>query len=160
MGKAVIFRDTIIKPVLIKMGLYSKSAEELLLGTAIQESVNFQYREQISGGPALGYFQMEPKTHDDIWDNFLKYRTNLSSNIASFMTSESADKLKELKENDKYSVAMARAHYMRVSAPLPNAGDIEAQAKYWKKYYNTPLGKGRPSEYVEKWKKHMVSVAT
>lgn len=47
------------------MGLHSMAAEQLLLGTAIQES-HLKYRRQI-GGPALGYFQVGTNTQDDIW---------------------------------------------------------------------------------------------
>lgn len=158
MNKTVVFRNTVIKPVLIKLGLGGDAAEELLLGTAVQESLNFRYRTQLGGGPAKGYFQMEPATHDDIWDNFLKYRQKLSNDVASFLSKKGADKITELENNDKYAAAMARVHYLRVAAPLPKAGDINAQANYWKQYYNTPLGKGKPYEYIEKWNKFVLAV--
>jgi hypothetical protein len=158
MNKAIIFRNTVIRPVLTKLGLGGQDAEELLLGTAVQESLNLQYRTQVGGGPAKGYFQMEPSTHDDIWANFLKYRQNLSSDVLSFLSSKNANKITELENNDKYAAAMARIHYLRVPAPLPKAGDIIAQANYWKQYYNTPLGKGKPHEYVEKWNKYVLGI--
>jgi hypothetical protein len=50
---------------------------------------------------------------------------------------------------------MARIHYMRVPAALPKAGDVSGQANYWKQYYNTPLGKGKPQEYIEKWQHYL-----
>ena len=158
MSKAIIFRDTVIRPVLVKLGLGGQAAEELLLGTAVQESLNFQYRTQVGGGPAKGYFQMEPSTHDDIWENYLKYRQKLSQDVNSFLPSKNPNKIMELENNDKYAAAMARIHYMRVAAPLPKAGDVIAQANYWKQYYNTSLGKGKPHEYVEKWKKYVLGV--
>ena len=142
--------------MLAKLGLGGAATEELLLGTAVQESLNFQYRRQIGGGPARGYFQMEPSTHDDIWDNYLKYRQKLSNDVLSFLSSKSANKIMELETNDKYAAAMARIHYLRVAAPLPKAGDIIAQANYWKQHYNTPLGKGLPHEYIEKWNKFVL----
>ncbi|GGB21958.1 hypothetical protein GCM10007414_39210 [Agarivorans gilvus] len=135
----------------MKIGGANLAAEELLLGTAVQESLNFMYRSQVGGGPAKGYFQMEPATHDDIWDNFLKYRKGLAKDVISFLSSPNANKITELENNDKYAAAMARTHYMRVPAALPKAGDIKAQANYWKQYYNTPLGKGLPHEYIDKW---------
>ncbi len=156
MNKANSFRKTVIQPVLIRLGTVDLAAEELLLGTAVQESLNFMYRSQVGGGPAKGYFQMEPATHDDIWDNYLKYRKNVASTVVSFLSNPTADKILELETNDKYAAAMARVHYMRVSAPLPKAGDVAAQARYWKQHYNTPLGKGVPHEYVEKWNKYVI----
>lgn len=158
MNKAIIFRNDVIKPVLARLGVSSIAAEELLLGTAVQESLNLKYRRQIGGGPARGYFQMETSTHDDIWLNYLKYRKELSAGIVSFLSSKDANKISELETNDKYAAAMARVHYMRVAEPLPEAGDIAGQANYWKQYYNTPLGKGTPSEYIEKWNKYVLDV--
>jgi len=145
------FRQNVIRPVLEGLGKAGDAAEELLLGTAVQESLNFKYRKQMGGGPAKSYFQMEPGTHNDIWDNYLKYKPELASKVSSFLSSPDADKINELEHNDRYAVAMARVHYMRKPDALPDVGDVTAQAKYWKKHYNTHLGKGEPHEYIEKW---------
>ena len=51
---------------------------------------------------------------------------------------------------------MARIRYLRVAESIPKAGDIKAQANYWKKHYNTPLGKGLPSEYITKWNRYVL----
>lgn len=150
MNKATTFLDSVIQPVLDEMGKPSQAAAELLLGTAVQESLNFQYRRQMNGGPARGYYQMEPNTHDDIWQNYLRYRSPLAKLIEAFLNDQE-DKLFALENNDRYATAMARIHYMRVPDPLPKVGDIEAQARYWKKFYNTPLGAGQPHEFIEKW---------
>lgn len=150
-----LFLKNIIKPTLLKIGLSSKKAEILLLGTAIQES-RLKYRQQLGGGPALSYFQIEPATHDDIWDNYLSYRGELALKVKSLMTTE--DKLKELKENDAYACAIARIHYLRAPAALPEANDANAQAQYWKTYYNTPLGKGTVQEFIHNWQTYGVSI--
>lgn len=146
------FLVSVIRPTLIKLGLHSPAAEQLLLATAIQES-HLVYRKQISG-PALSYFQIEPKTHNDMWDNFLKFRPQLSSKVVQLMTKPNADKIKELEKNDAYAAAMARIRYLRVPAPMPPANDIKKMAAYWKRYYNTPLGKGKESEFIGNWKKY------
>ena len=117
----------------------------------MQESMNFKYRRQIGGGPARGFYQMEPATHDDIWNNYLKYHSKLAKKVEKMLSSAGANKIAELENNDRYATAMARVHYLRVSEPLPAAGDTKAQAEYWKEHYNTPLGKGKVSEYIEKW---------
>ena len=57
----------IIEPVLSRLHAASPAARALLLGTAAQESAMGRYIRQLRGGPALGIFQMEPATHDDIW---------------------------------------------------------------------------------------------
>jgi len=156
--KLEAFRVDVIQPVLKEMDLYSLAAEELLLGTAVQESLHFTYRTQMGGGPAKSYFQIEPATHDDIWNNFLRYKTELADKVMATLTAPDADKLDELENNDCYAAAMARVHYYRVPKALPEAGDVRGQARYWKRYYNTELGKGKVSEYVEKWELYVADV--
>ncbi len=143
------FRKVIIRPALEAIDLHSEAAEELLLGTAMQES-RLTYLKQLGDGPALGLFQMEPLTHDDIWDNFLVYRESLGLKV-SRLSDDLLDNPEIMIWNLYYAAAMCRVHYFRVSAPLPDQGDIPAQAAYWKKYYNTPLGAGTEQEYLHSW---------
>lgn len=143
-----------IRPVLAQIGLHSEEAEELLLGTALVES-DLKHRIQVGGGPGRGYFQMEATTHDDIWENFLKFRKSLGEKISKLLSKPDADKLAELETNDRYAIAMARVHYLRVAEPLPKSGEVQAMAAYWKKYYNTLLGKGTREQFIEKWNKAM-----
>jgi hypothetical protein len=151
--QATFFQCSIIQPTLRFLGLWRLAADELLLGTAIIES-NLIHRRQI-GGPARGFFQMEPRTHDDIWENFLKYRAQLADRVRRLLTSERDDRLVELEINDKYACAMARVHYLRVSAPLPQTGNVAAMAAYWKLHYNTLRGRGEVPEYIRRWKEVM-----
>ena len=146
------FLTTVIRPTLIEIGLHSAVAEQLLLGTAMQES-DLVHRHQMGNGPARSFFQMEPATHNDIWQNFLKFRKELADKIANLLTSPTADKIKELENNDRYACAMARVHYLRVPEALPAADDIEAIANYWKNHYNTLLGAGTAAQFIAKWRK-------
>ena len=59
------------------------------------------------------------------------------------------DLVDQLKGNLYYAVAMCRIHYYRVSEALPN--DLEGMARYWKKYYNTELGKGTVEEFIHNY---------
>jgi len=156
LNKLILFKNTTIRPALSSIGAGGPAAEELLLGTAVQESLCLKYRRQQGGGPAISYFQIEPNTHDDVWTNFIDYRPKLQEKVLALLTSKDADKISELENNDKYAAAIARIIYMRVSSPLPPKVDIVKQANYWKAYYNTLLGKGKPSEYIEKWNKYVL----
>jgi hypothetical protein len=147
---AVHFLHEAVRPALLRIDFWHPAAEELLLGTALVES-GLMYRRQIGGGPGRGLFQMEPATHDDIWKNFLNYRPGLSKSILSLVRSPGAELIKELENNDRYASAMARAHYLRAPAPLPEASRTEAMANYWKQYYNTPHGAGTVSKYIQTW---------
>ncbi|MBF0148367.1 MAG: hypothetical protein HQL85_19610 [Magnetococcales bacterium] len=72
--------EFVIRPALQRLGLWSEEAEQLVVGTGIQES-GLRHLRQIGGGPGLGIWQMEPKTHADIWDNFLHFRAKLGLKI-------------------------------------------------------------------------------
>ncbi len=144
------FTKHIIRPALKAIDLHSVAAEELLLGTAIQES-RLTYLVQIGGGPALGVFQMEPATHDDIQGNYLAYRQDLTDKVAA---SCGVYKSREMVWNLKYAAVMCRIHYYRVPAALPEAGNVSRQAEYWKKHYNTVAGAGTEQEYMANWHKY------
>jgi len=145
-----VFAQTVIRPSLITIALWNPAAEQLLLGTAIHESERFQFRKQ-KNGPALGLFQMEPYTHNDVWTTYLRYRPTLASQVTSLLTNPRANKLQELEFNDKYAAAMARIKYARSNAPLPLVNNIPAMAMYWKQYYNTAEGKGTPKQFIDDW---------
>lgn len=143
-------REAIIRPTLKKIGLWSEAAENLLLGTAAQESQMGRYLRQIGGGPGLGIFQVEPSTHDDIWDNYLIYRGPLLSAVTK-LTVLQMPRTQQLVWNLLYATAIARVHYLRIKDPLPDANDVSALGCYWKNWYNTHLGKGTVEEFVKSY---------
>ncbi len=143
-----------IRPALNHIGKYSQAAEELLVGTAAQES-NLTHRRQLGGGPARGLFQMEPATHNDIWTNYLRYHADLSAKVTSLLSSPTANKVADLENNDKYAAAMCRVHYLRAQTALPAAGDVQAMARYWKQHYNTYSGAGTTEEFVGNWNRYV-----
>lgn len=138
------FRLQIVRPTLERIGLHSQAAENLILGTALQES-RLKYLRQLGTGPALGVMQMEPATYWDIQHNYLKYQTALAIKVHGLTSSDDLA-VTELVGNLPYAVAMARVHYRRVSAALPAAIDGRGLAAYWKQYYNTPAGAGTVEE--------------
>lgn len=146
------FRALIIRPACAALSLGGDAAEELLLGTAIQESGCGQFLHQEGGGPALGVFQMEPEDHDDIWRNYLPGRPALSAAVKA-MLPPGADRLGQLVSNLVYAAAMARIHYARVPEMLPASGDLKGQAAYYKAHYNTAGGAATPAEYIANWQR-------
>lgn len=149
-------RTLVIRPVLREIGLWSPTAENLVLGTGITES-RLKYVKQLGTGPALGIFQMEPFTHNDIWRTSLwgKPMGTVIGNLIRPFTGIAPSPL-HLITNLAYAAAMCRAHYWRILAPLPE-NNAMALAKYWKQYYNTPLGAGT----VEKaWPAFEIAVST
>lgn len=140
-------RELIIKPTLISLQLYSESAVELLVFTCAAESKGGTYIKQLKG-PALGIFQIEPATYNDLWQNYIKHRPDLtlimSLNFnANFMPDE-----ERMIYDLRYSCAMARIFYRRVPEVLPAADDIDGMWAYYKRYYNTHLGKATKQHAV------------
>lgn len=139
-----------IRPALATIDNGGAAVEQLLLGTATQESMLI-YRQQLGGGPALGLFQMETVTHDDCWDNYLRFRPSLATLVRQTLGPGEQATAMTMKTNDRYAASMCRIRYVRAPAPLPPANDVRALAYYWKQYYNTPQGKGMPTEFIAKW---------
>jgi len=73
-------QQQVIYPALNKMGMWSEAAGELVLGTAIVES-NLTYLKQHGEGPALGLWQVEPATHEDLYANYLNFRPEMMSRL-------------------------------------------------------------------------------
>lgn len=140
------FRSLVIRPTLQALDLSSLAAERLLLGTAIAES-GLRHLKQIRG-PALGLYQMEPATHDDLWNSYLFRKPELAALIGGLVCAHGPPPADHLIWNLRYATAMARLLYWRRPEPLPPADDIEANAAYWLAHYNTPQGKGTRAHFL------------
>lgn len=159
-------QELVVKPTLRYLSPeipYSEEAVDLLMMTACHESNCGEYLKQING-PALGIYQMEPDTHDDIYGNYIGYRDELQALVINLpntvVDKESAILTDDLIHNLVYATAMARVHYYRVPSPLPvKSGQTElsyyrALAKYAKQHYNTRLGAAKEEDYYNAYKRH------
>ncbi|EKO3650578.1 hypothetical protein P0F15_000511 [Vibrio metschnikovii] len=154
--------ELVVRPELKRLGLHSEAAEQLIIGTIFTESLA-KYLKQHGSGPALGIIQMEPVTHNCIWTDYLKFRKPLAEKVlqaagSGFVAVNRSIPVhaNELISNLRYAVAMCRVHYLRVPNALPAAGDIHGLARYWKQHYNTPLGKGKVTDFVEKFPREIL----
>ena len=148
-------RDLVVRPALEAIGLGGPAAEELMIGTILQESGGGHWLHQMGAGSAIGICQMEPATHDDLWRNFLRSRSDLAAKIQRLMVEAQVgeDGASEMAGNLYYAVAMARLVYARVPEPLPPAGDLAAQAAYYKRHYNTADGAATAAQYMANWQR-------
>lgn len=119
--------------------LHSDAAVELLLGTAAVESQFGHYLRQTMG-PALGAFQVEPATFDWLQDKYLETIPDLCGREPA-----------ELEWDLRLSILVARLRYAAVREPIP--WGVGAMARYWKRHYNTPAGKGTPEKFVEAYRR-------
>jgi len=140
-----------VRPALTILGHSGLAAEQLVLGTGVQES-RLVAREQRGGGPALGLFQMEPATHDDCWTNYLNFSPQkpLADRVRQTLEAGQKPVAATLRANDRSTRAIWRAPYLRGRNSLPNANAVAAMANYWKHHYNTPAGAGKPQEFLGK----------
>jgi hypothetical protein len=147
--------DHVIRPVLKDMALWSPEAERLVLGTACAESDCGRWLKQRGGGPALGIFQCEPATHQDIWVNYLQFHTPLAQRVLRWSTSAGLGWPPEVPEPSElignlfYATAICRVHYLRDPDAIPDT--LLGQALYWKRCYNSLDGKGTVDGYIRKW---------
>lgn len=145
-------REFVVRPALAYIGMASPAAVQLVMATGDAES-GFQFIDQKTSGadkpgPAYGAFQMEGLTHDDIW-RWLGFRAELAQKVRQRMILGVSGP-EQMQGNMYYAAIMCRLHYARFSEALPELGDIGGMARYWKKYYNTPLGAGTEDGFRHK----------
>ena len=155
------FKDFIVKPTLIDMQSYnrkinSKSAQNLLLGTAAVESGMGHYLRQLKG-PARGPYQPEEATgYQDLWVNYILHRPKLITHLEKrFGPHNRADYIKVI-GNFYYATWICRLDYFREQEALPASEDVEGLAYYWKKYYNSKEGKGTVEHFIIKYEKFKI----
>jgi len=136
----------IIKWTLQELDMYSPEALEMVYKTGLAET-GYRHLEQIKG-PAIGFFQVEPATMNDTWDNYVMYRPDLKTKLWALGYDEK-DGVQRVMGSIILQVIFCRLKYRRSPKPLPACGDLEAQAKYWKSIYNSELGKGTIEHFME-----------
>lgn len=147
---------------------YARRVASLLLGTAATES-HFKYRRQrgydvLTDEGAWGFWQSEgPPLNDSLL--YLAKRPSMARRAAQWLYGRSdavwpyqghwnlPSVLRQLYNDDRLACLMARIHYMRFPEPVP-AG-LDAQAAYYKRYYNTELGAGSAAKYIQDYETHV-----
>lgn len=160
MIRAAHFRNLLVRPVLQRLSLanpklYSQAAENLLMGTAAQESGLGYNMHQIGGGPALGAFQIEPATFLDIMDRYLKRESNegIREQVEYFCyRGVKANDPQQLITNLPLGCAVARIRYWMEPDPLPDAFDLGGLAEYWDIHYNANPEHGTEQEFIENYR--------
>src|ERR1700722_17623196 len=122
---AAQFRSLIVKPALLELMLYSEDAIELLMFTCANESNGGTYIKQLTG-PALGIFQMEPNTYNDIWHNYIVNRHDLLLQLQHQFNINGIPDEHQLIYDLRFATVMARIHYARVKEPIPDMHDLDA----------------------------------
>ena len=127
-------RHFVVRPTLKHLNMWSMPAENLLLGTAARESgLGFHLKQ--ANHQALGIYQISPRMHRSIWDNFLAKQAELSSLVRGLASQREflSHPHSELATNLSYATAIAWMIYHRTGkaiAELPK-DDIQGLGKLW-----------------------------
>lgn len=133
------FRLDIIRPVLQITSLWSPSAENLLLGTALTES-NLQVVKQV-GGPALSFFQIEPSTYMDCVRYINLKNGNFKQSLLTACYLETWPAPDALIYHLRLATIIARVKYLMSPKQLPMSDDATGMYDMYKTVYNSSEGK-------------------
>lgn len=152
------FTDFVIVPTLESMprrSAFDLDAEiSLALMCAAHESHMGSFLKQVKG-PALGIYQMEPRTYKDIWINGVHDRPDIRGWLYSWACLGGpleVDEAEEMAWNHRYATVMFRAHFIRFKEAIPKK--LEEQALYLKKYWNV-TGKATAQEYLQDYRRYV-----
>ena len=140
----------IAEQVLKHMCVYSDEAMDLVMRIGAVESLYQNIEQQSESSPAVGFFQVELATSNDIYENYLMFRKHsmlpLVEQITGYAFADEPWNRFQIMSNIALQVALCRLKYLRVPHPIPKS--VNAQAEYWLKYYNGG-GKGTVDKFIE-----------
>ena len=129
-----VLTDWVVPAILfLPQELQSMARAQMTLGIGVVET-NYSDIVQV-GGPALSFWQVEPSTWEDLHQNFLSYRPDLTQSIQNCLNGE-PETVECLVDNPVYAALIASLIVYRAPPALPKYNDYEAQAYYWLTYYN------------------------
>lgn len=138
---ATDLRSLVIRPTLEQLDDWSPAAENLLLGTAAQESqLGFRLHDSHhQSDQGLGLYRISQHTHIQVWDKFLIAAPELASRLRGLASQQQFLKAphQELITNLSYATGVAWMIYKRHALALPDANDIEALGECWLQYFST-----------------------
>jgi len=157
------FRRLVLEPTLRRLAqveprLDVKAAHELLIGTAVKESL-LTYLRQLPDGPALGLYQMEPATHTDMRRWMMRPGREAWREAIDGYVGAGERPIDALVGDLRYATAMVRLRYWVRPAPLPAADDIMGLAHYWDRWYQTVVDEHEPKVWARLYRQHCLASA-
>ena len=123
-------------------GLY-ETAKEMIIETAIAETGLGQIEDKTAGA-GMGITQFDKLPFDDLKKRSLTYKDKILKDLGVDIT---LVEWEHLRYNSFLSLLFCRLLYKPFSEEIPK--DKLGRASYWKKYYNTKLGKGTIEHYMK-----------
>lgn len=128
------FRLLIVRPTLQKLGQWTPSLENLLIGTAAQAS---GLGARLSSPAGHGVYQISEQLHQAVWDGFLAFHEDLASSVRGLASQHDflSQPHDELIGNLRYATAIAWGVYARHGLTLPDDADLRTLAHCWHRYF-------------------------
>ena len=147
------FDALIVTPALAGLQLDTEGFHILINGTVAHESKGGTYIKQLQG-PALGICQMEPATHDSIWQAYLPNQSIISHRLMTLCSFARAPKSSQMINDMLYAVSMCAILYKwRIDSHRQDyPKTLEEAAEMWKAYYNTINGKGTVEQFCNDYR--------
>ena len=143
-------RTYVVADTLHYLDEWSQSGENLLVGTAIQESgLGFC----LKSGVRLGIYHLSPSHHRSIWDHYLVDHPEKASRVRGLAGQRSfiEHPHRELLTNLRYATAIAWCVYQKAGCKLPAADNIEALGETWfRHFHRKPTG--RAMDFVRNYR--------
>ena len=138
-------RYLVIRETLCYLNEWTAAKENLLVGTAAQESGLGGWHQ----GKRVGLYRITPARHQAVWDKYLIHHPHMASEIRGLAGQHSflKDPHAELITNLKYATAIAWMIYRRSEQALPEAHDIKGLGAYWLRHFH-PKYPGSPDDFV------------
>jgi len=126
----------------------SRATVLLLATAAVETSLGKVTDKTLYAGMGLCQFDKIPFYR--VRDKSMKHRKKILKNLHIDIR---LVEWEDLRYNPFLSLLFCRLYYLQVSEPIPNL-PVE-MAHYWKKYYNTYLGKGKIKHFVRSYNKYV-----
>lgn len=132
----------------------NNNADKLISGTiAVETDYGLSKDNTEYSGAGLCQFDKEP--FEDIQRRIVTYHNGdwCQSAKKNFDIDLSQVTWQSLKYSPLVSIIFCRLTYKLRPEPIPIS--IEEMGEYWKKWYNSELGKGTVKKFIEKYEKHI-----
>ena len=139
----------IVEYSLYRIDSYSDDALAMVVRTGMAESGYRALKGYGEGNPAIGFWQIEPATMNDMMKNYIHYRSHYKKKLISLGMNFEKDTILSVMSNMAVQAALCRLHYRRDKHPIPSWDDLEGQASYWKRVYNTVEGRGTVEHFIK-----------
>mgnify|MGYP001076775046 CR=1 FL=1 len=142
-------RHLVVRETLNYLNDWSHAAENLLLGTAAQESSLGGWH----AGHRVGLYHITPAMHRSVWDKYLINHPALASEVRGIAGQHSFLKSPhgELITNLKYATAIAWMVYRRSGQSLPAENNLVALGKFWHRHFR-PKTQGTVADFVSNYR--------